>query len=40
MPPFGDPADIITQEIQMVLDLKVTVVPVLLDGASMPHDSQ
>jgi len=39
MPPFGDPADIITQEIQMAWNLKITVVPVLLDGASMPHES-
>jgi TIR domain len=39
MPPFGDPADVITQEIQMALDLKLTVIPVLLDGASMPQES-
>jgi hypothetical protein len=39
MPRFGEPADVITQEIQTALDLKITVVPVLLDGASMPQES-
>lgn len=39
-PPFGDPSDVITQEIQMSLDLKIPLVPVLVDGASMPSESE
>src|SRR5688572_29653901 len=35
-PAFGDPNDVITQEVQSTLDLKIPIVPVLVDGASMP----
>ena len=38
-PPFGDPNDVITQEVQSTLDLKIPIVPVLVDGASMPGES-
>lgn len=38
-PPFGDPKDVITQEVQSALDLKIPIVPVLVDGASMPGES-
>jgi hypothetical protein len=36
MPPFGDPTDVITQEVQATLELKIPIVPVLVDAASMP----
>lgn len=36
MPPFGDPMDVITQEVQATLELKIPMVPVLVDAASMP----
>ena len=39
MPPFGDPQDVITQEIQSTLELKIPIVPVLVDGASMPAEA-
>jgi hypothetical protein len=35
-PPFGDPSDVITQEVQSTLDLNIPIIPVLVDGASMP----
>ena len=38
-PPFGDPQDVITQEVQSALDLKIPIVPVLVDGATMPGES-
>jgi TIR domain len=36
MPPFGDPMDVITQEVQATLELKIPIVPVLVDAAPMP----
>jgi hypothetical protein len=39
MPCFGDPQDIITQEIRTALDSRLPIVPVLVDGASMPAES-
>jgi hypothetical protein len=38
-PPFGDSQDVITQEVQSTLDLKIPIVPVLVDGASMPGEA-
>ena len=38
-PPFGDPKDVITQEVQSTLDLKIPILPVLVDGAAMPGES-
>jgi hypothetical protein len=38
-PAFGDPKDVITQEVQSTLDLKIPILPVLVDGASMPGES-
>ena len=37
-PLFGDSQDVITQEIQSTLDLKIPIVPVLVDSASMPAE--
>jgi hypothetical protein len=39
MPPFGDSRDVITQEIHMAMDSNLPIVPVLVDGASMPSES-
>ena len=38
-PPFGDPKDVITQEIQATLNLNVPILPVLVDGAFMPGEA-
>jgi hypothetical protein len=38
-PPFGDLQDVITQEVQSTLDLKIPIVPVLVDGAAMPPEA-
>jgi hypothetical protein len=37
--PFGDTRDVITQEIQTALDLQLLIIPVVLDGASIPSES-
>jgi hypothetical protein len=39
MPPFGDSRDVITQEIRIAMESKLPIVPVLVDGASMPAES-
>ena len=39
MPPFGDSKDVITQEIRIAMESKLPIVPVLIDGASMPTES-
>jgi hypothetical protein len=39
MPPFGDSTDVITQEIRIAMESKLPIVPVLVDGASMPAES-
>src|SRR5207302_8204915 len=39
MPPFGDAKDVITQEIRIAMESKLPIVPVLVDGASMPTES-
>ncbi len=39
MPPFGDPQDVITQEIHFALEARLPILPVLVDGASMPGES-
>ena len=39
MPPFGDSTDVITQEIRIAMESKLPIVPVLVDGASMPTES-
>lgn len=39
MPPFGDPKDVITQEIRFALGSRLPILPVLVDGASMPGES-
>src|ERR1044071_9598055 len=36
MPPFGDPKDVITQEVRFAMESRL---PVLVDGASMPGES-
>ena len=36
MPPFGDSRDVITQEIRFAMESKLPIVPVLVDGATMP----
>ena len=38
MPPFGDSADVITQEIRIAMESKLPIVPVLVDGAAMPAE--
>jgi len=37
--PFGDTRDVITQEIQTALDLQLPIIPVVVDGASIPSES-
>jgi hypothetical protein len=37
--PFGDTRDVITQEIQTALDLQLPIIPVVVDGASIPSKS-
>jgi len=37
--PFGDTQDVITQEIQTALDLQLPIIPVVVDGASIPSES-
>ena len=39
MPRFGDENDVITQEIRLAMESKLPIVPVLVDGASMPAES-
>jgi len=39
MPPFGDPKDVITQEIHFAMESRLPILPVLVDGASMPGES-
>ena len=39
MPPFGDSRDVITQEIRFAMESKLPIVPVLVDGATMPSES-
>ena len=39
MPRFGDEHDVITQEIRLTMQSKLPIVPVLVDGASMPAES-
>jgi hypothetical protein len=39
MPPFGDLRDVITQEIHNAMESKLPIVPVLVDGATMPTES-
>lgn len=39
MPPFGDSKDVITQEIRIAIESKLPIVPVLVDGASMPTEA-
>ena len=39
MPPFGDPKDVITQEVRFALESRLPILPVLVDGASMPGES-
>lgn len=38
MPPFGDPRDVITQELAFAMDARLPILPVLVDGASMPAE--
>jgi hypothetical protein len=40
MPRFGDDQDVITQEIRLAIACKLPILPVLVDGASMPGESQ
>jgi hypothetical protein len=40
MPPFGDSKDIITQEIRFAMESNLPIVPVLVDGATMPSESR
>jgi hypothetical protein len=40
MPRFGDDQDVITQEIRLAMASKLPILPVLVDGASMPGESQ
>ena len=39
MPPFGDEKDVITQEVRFALESRLPILPVLVDGASMPGES-
>ena len=39
MPPFGDSKDIITQEIRFAMESNLPIVPVLVDGATMPSEA-
>ena len=39
MPPFGDSKDVITQEIRFAMESNLPIVPVLVDGATMPSES-
>jgi hypothetical protein len=39
MPPFGDSRDVITQEIRFAMESNLPIVPVLVDGATMPSES-
>jgi hypothetical protein len=40
MPRFGEEQDVITQEIRLAMGSKLPILPVLVDGASMPGESQ
>ncbi|MEA2657654.1 MAG: hypothetical protein QOF64_232 [Candidatus Binatota bacterium] len=40
MPPFGDSKDIITQEIRFAMESNLPIVPVLVDGATMPSEAK
>src|SRR5258705_3576076 len=40
MPPFGDSKDVITQEIRFAMESNLPIVPVLVDGATMPSESR
>jgi len=40
MPRFGEEQDVITQEIRFAMASKLPIVPVLVDGACMPGESQ
>jgi len=40
MPRFGEEQDVITQEIGLAMVSKLPILPVLVDGASMPGESQ
>lgn len=39
MPPFGDPQDVITQEMRFAMASGLPILPVLVDGASMPGET-
>lgn len=39
MPSFGDPKDVITQEVRFAMESRLPILPVLVDGASMPGES-
>ena len=39
MPPFGDSKDVITQELRFAMESNLPIVPVLVDGASMPAEA-
>ena len=39
MPPFGDSKDVITQEIRFAMESNLPIVPVLVDGATMPSEA-
>jgi hypothetical protein len=39
IPSFGDDRDVITQEVHTAIDLGVALIPVLVDGASMPTEA-
>ena len=40
MPLLGDEQDVITQEVRLAMASKLPILPVLVDGASMPGESQ
>ncbi len=40
MPRFGDEQDVITQEVRLAMASKLPILPILVDGASMPGASQ
>jgi len=40
MPRFGEEQDVITQEVRLAMGSNLPILPVLVDGASMPGESQ
>ena len=38
MPPFGDSKDVITQEVRFAMESRLPILPVLVDGATMPAE--